>query len=307
MKQISDKTSLAIQLLLAMVFCYLLFTILASILSPAINAHAGLTFEASVLNEATPNQRQWLRLSLMINNLFSYAGTAILAFWLVFRKDWPAAAGFHKLRSPKSALFSLVLFFAAVPLVIYIAWVNLQVPLPDWAVQDEAFTNLLIGTILKIENPGEFLLALTTMAITPAIGEELLYRGVIQRGILGAFFKNRHLTIWIAAAIFSGAHFEFAGFLPRLVLGAALGYAYYWSKSIWMPIFLHFLFNGTQVVSTYLTGEYRPDTEMEFVPGLWIGAIGLIGTATMLWYGEQVMNKAEETTSGDTLMATSDQ
>lgn len=287
MKQISDKSSLAVQLLLSMIFCYLLFTILASILSPAINAHAGLTYETSVFNSAEPEQRQWLRLSLLINNLFSYAGTAFLTFWFIFRKNWAAAAGFKKLRSPTSALFSLLLFVAAVPLVIYVAWVNLQIPLPDWAVQDEAFTNLLIGTVLKMESPGEFLLALTTMALIPAIGEELLYRGVIQRGILGTFFKNHHLAIWIAAAIFSGSHFEFAGFLPRLILGVALGYAYYWSSSIWMPILLHFLFNGAQVVSTYLTGEFNPDTEMDVVPSWWLGALGVVAFFAIICYVER--------------------
>lgn len=293
MRQISDKLGVALQLLLVTIFCYLLFSLLAAMLSPAINAQAGLTYDAATLEAANLHQRQWLRLSLLTNNLLSFAGSAILALLLVFRKQWKRAAGFVRLRSAGSALLSLLLFAATIPLVLYVAWLNLQIPLPEWAVRDEAMVNLLIGTVLKMEQPAEFVLALMTMALTPAIGEELLYRGVIQRGILGNFFTNHHLTIWMAAVIFSGAHFELAGFFPRLVLGAALGYAYYWSRSIWVPILLHLLFNGSQVVATYLTGEYRPDTEMDVAPAWWIGALGLIGSAAVLWYGERQVEGAD--------------
>ena len=76
-----------------------------------------------------------------------------------------------------------------------------------------------------METPAEFLVALTAMALTPAIGEELLYRGVIQKNIVSNYTANHHVSIWLAAAIFSAAHFELAGFFPRLLLGAVLGYS----------------------------------------------------------------------------------
>ena len=35
-------------------------------------------------------------------------------------------------------------------------------------------------------------------------------------------------------------------------MGAILGYAYLWSRSIWVPIFAHFVNNATAVVLAYL-------------------------------------------------------
>lgn len=287
MKQISDKSPLAGLLLLVVICCYLFFTLIAHLISPQINAHAGLSFNADMLAQANEWQRQCLRLSLMLNNFFSYTATALLALFLCHRQQWLSVLTYAKPKPKASKITALLLFLCALPLVIYTAWLNLQIPLPDWAVQDEAYINMILGTVLKMESPAEFIIAFTTMAITPAIGEELLYRGVIQKNIFGGFSLNRHLSIWLAAAIFSAAHFEFAGFFPRLLLGAVFGYSYYWTRSIWTPIILHLFFNGGQVISTYINGEYQADTEMAFAPGWWVGVLGLVATVAVWWFEEQ--------------------
>lgn len=292
MKQISDRSPAAGILLLTVICCYLFFTLIAGLTSPQINAHAGLSYDADTLQQAREWQRQYLRVALMLNNFFSYTATALVALLLCFRRRALTVLQYHQPGFRGASALALLLFLAAIPLVIYATWLNLQVPLPEWAVQDEAYINRIIGTVLRMESPAEFLLAFTAMAITPAIGEELLYRGVIQKNILGGLSGNHHFSIWLAAAIFSAAHFELAGFLPRLLLGAVLGYSYYWTRSIWTPILLHLLFNGGQVISTYLSGEYTADTEMEVVPGWWVGAVGLASTSLIWWYAEGRKQKA---------------
>ena len=127
----------------------------------------------------------------------------------------------------------------------------------------------------------ELLMALLTVAVTPAIGEELLLRGVVQRRILHPVFKSHHVAIWVAAIVFSTMHMEFAGFVPRMLLGILLGYAYYWTNSLWVPVGLHFLFNGMQVLVTYFNGQYVPDTEITDVPPWYLALASLVAVVAL--------------------------
>ena len=95
-----------------------------------------------------------------------------------------------------------------------------------------------------------------------AVGEELLFRSVIQNSLI-KLCKNAHIGIIIASAIFSIFHMEFYGLLPRFVLGMILGYMYYYSRSIWVSMAMHFANNGTIVVLYYLNaiGAINIDVE----------------------------------------------
>jgi hypothetical protein len=44
---------------------------------------------------------------------------------------------------------------------------------------------------------------------------------------------------------------QFQGFLPRFILGLFLGYLFYWSGSIWLPIIAHFINNAVVVSFSY--------------------------------------------------------
>lgn len=102
-----------------------------------------------------------------------------------------------------------------------------------------------------------------SMAVVPAICEELVFRGILQP-LFSRMTKNIHLGIWISAFIFSVIHMQFYGFLPRLLLGAVLGYLVIWSGSLWPAIFAHFVNNALAVVmyKTYGTLETPEDSAM---------------------------------------------
>jgi len=103
---------------------------------------------------------------------------------------------------------------------------------------------------------------LLIMAILPAIGEEFLFRGFLMR-YFSSFVKNIHLNIIIVSIIFSALHLQFYGFLPRMALGILLGYLFYWSGSIWLPIVVHFANNAMTVIVYYLAevGKINIDAE----------------------------------------------
>jgi membrane protease YdiL (CAAX protease family) len=98
------------------------------------------------------------------------------------------------------------------------------------------------------------LLDILILAIIPAIGEEFLFRGIIQRGIEKKT-HNIHFAIWCSAFIFSTIHLQFYGFFPRMFMGAIFGYMLYWGKSIWIPIACHFTNNFLVIITSHLYPE----------------------------------------------------
>lgn len=109
----------------------------------------------------------------------------------------------------------------------------------------------LVNAMVSDLTPASFGLMFVVIAIIPAVGEELVFRGMIQTEMVRAV-RNPHLGIWLTAAFFSAFHLQLFGFVPRLLIGAFLGYLYYWSGNLWYPIVAHFLNNGLQVLGIYL-------------------------------------------------------
>jgi len=89
------------------------------------------------------------------------------------------------------------------------------------------------------------------IAIVAAIGEELIFRGVIQK-IFARWTGNIHLAIIITGFLFSLIHLQFYGFFPRWLLGVMFGYLMVWSGTLWLPIFAHFVNNAVAVLVSYL-------------------------------------------------------
>ena len=143
--------------------------------------------------------------------------------------------------------------------------------------QTKLLTNM--GTVTT------FLIAMLVIAVLPAIGEELVFRGIIQMELVRGT-RNHHVAIWIAGFLFSFIHFQFFGFFPRLLLGVLFGYLYHWSGNLWIPITAHFANNGLQVLMLYLnqTGAVGYDIEqVESLPVNFV-IISTILTAGLLVY-----------------------
>ncbi|MNR07910.1 CAAX amino terminal protease self- immunity [compost metagenome] len=100
--------------------------------------------------------------------------------------------------------------------------------------------------LITVRSNFDFIVNLVMIAVLPAIGEELMFRGGVQRSLERAF-GNPHVAIWLSAIIFSTIHVQFYGFVPRMLLGAGFGYLYYYSGSIWYAMFAHFLNNAYAV------------------------------------------------------------
>ena len=71
----------------------------------------------------------------------------------------------------------------------------------------------------------------------------------------------------MTAFIFSFIHFQFYGFIPRLLLGALLGYALLWSGNIRYSMIMHGTNNALSVLLFYL-GTYVWDMSQEQIDAL---------------------------------------
>lgn len=166
-------------------------------------------------------------------------------------------------------LITLILMFTALPFINWLVSVNEMMKLPvyfkgieDWMKTSEAEAAKLTEVFLDVKSLGGLLFNLLMIATLPAIGEELMFRGLFQR-LLTDWLKNIHVAIFISAFFFAAMHLQFYGFLPRMMLGVLFGYLFFWTGSIWVPVFAHFINNGAAVVVSYLgkTGAFQGDYE----------------------------------------------
>ena len=97
----------------------------------------------------------------------------------------------------------------------------------------------------------DLIASVVCVGLLTGLGEEMFFRGALQR-ICCDGMRRRHLAVWTAAFVFSALHFQFFGFVPRLVLGAFFGYAYLWSGSLWVPVIGHALNNSAVVAFVWM-------------------------------------------------------
>ena len=126
---------------------------------------------------------------------------------------------------------------------------------------------VLTEFLTDFDSTGYFILAIFVIAVIPGIGEELLFRGFLQN-ILRRIFKNDHVAIWTAAIVFSAIHFQFYGFIPRVLLGALFGYLYVWTGNLLIPICAHFINNSVSLIALYIYQKGLTDIDVESTEAL---------------------------------------
>ncbi|WP_075591658.1 CPBP family intramembrane glutamic endopeptidase [Labilibacter marinus] len=158
----------------------------------------------------------------------------------------------------------------------------------DWMRGKEDSAQRATEIFLSYSHWSESILNICIIAILPAIGEELLFRGTIQPILMG-IFKRKHLAIIITAALFSAIHIQFFGFLPRFILGVIFGYLMLYGKNIWLPISAHFInnFMAFMMYQVYLSdadNENNPlNVSEEYPSPIWI-TLSIIGVILILKY-----------------------
>ncbi len=154
--------------------------------------------------------------------------------------------------------------------------------LESWMLLKEQQMELITKQLLIMPDISSFLVNMLMLAIIPALGEELTFRGCLQK-IINRWTGNYHIAIWITAIIFSSIHFQFYGFMPRMLLGALFGYLFVWSGSLWIPVIGHFLNNAAAVVTAYVYQQNGKSVDEMFNQGSTDIPVMLIATLVSIF------------------------
>jgi uncharacterized protein len=186
----------------------------------------------------------------------------------------------------------IILAFSIIPITSFTGQINSALQLPDWLtgvehwmIDKEEDASRIIDILTTHNTLGALIFNLLIIAVIPAIGEELIFRGVFQK-ILCRVFKSGHIAVWIIAFVFSAIHFQFYGFLPRLILGLVFGYLFLWSGTLWLPVIAHFLNNAVSVIGIYLQGSagVSSSTEISLWKQLIILPLPVLVSIVILFY-----------------------
>ncbi len=163
----------------------------------------------------------------------------------------------------------VVITLLAIPFINLLAQWNTLWHLPEswssienWMRQTQLANDQMISVLAQMNSPSAIIINILMMAILPAIGEELIFRGVLQTQLIKVF-KNAHIGILVTALIFSAIHLQFLGFLSRAILGVLFGYVFYYSKNIWLPILAHFINNFLALSLVFVYGIEMAETSFE--------------------------------------------
>lgn len=247
---------------------------------------------------------QWYLEMLLqgIGHAFTFLVPAIF-FWHCFEnRTWNDFSG-TGLRSIAVVLLAIVIIITLIPVNQYIIDWNQNMHLPEtlkevesWMRIKEQEKALVTQRLLQIDDLSELLVALAVFSLIGPLGEEVFFRGVLQRK-LGDWGLSPVKSIWVAAILFSLIHFQFFGFFPRLLLGALFGYLYLWSGNLRLPVLAHVVNNGLYVLTAFAHHNWPlTDRHLHFFANNRIALIVALPLSVLMlaWLRKQLSNPARK-------------
>ena len=210
----------------------------------------GVSMLMQLLTTKMDNTAAALRIGAVLQNVFVFITPAIAVAMLSTR--YPASLlAVDKLPSLKFILLAIVALIVSIPAMnVVIDW-NMNITLPDSLASLNQYINEFeksaesaLNIMTEGSSVGALIINIIIVGVFAGLGEEIFFRGGMMRLIGCIKGVSPHAAIWIAAFVFSLFHFQFLGFVPRMLLGAFFGYLTYWSGSLWLPILIHSLNNS---------------------------------------------------------------
>ncbi|NOR88016.1 MAG: CPBP family intramembrane metalloprotease [Bacteroidales bacterium] len=247
-------------------------------------------------------------LSLMkyfqIVSQFGFFILPALVFGFLVNKNLFSFFKLQKLPNWGFLVLSLLIISLAIPFSDWLIYQNNLMKLPEslaslesWMRNAEEKAAEMTNIFLQMDHWTDYLINMLMVGVLAALGEELLLRGAFQP-LLIKVFKNAHIGVWMAAFLFSFIHFQFYGFFARLFLGAVLGYLFYYTNNLWVPILAHFFNNGLAVTYVYISNTPLYSTNMDQVEtdpiptiyALLSLSMVVLGVFVLRFYGRRKLN-----------------
>lgn len=226
-----------------------------------------------------------------ISQVLSSVALFGLSAWIgikVIEKDSVVnLTGLNRNVNTRTWLMLVGLALVEIPAVSFIEEWNKNIELPQafagvevWLRMMESQATALMEMFINSDSIMRLILNTVVLAAIPAMIEELMFRGWIQRNFCK--ITNHHTAIWVTALIFSAIHMQFYGFIPRMLLGAVLGYAYFYTRSLWSSIIIHFVNNTMAVISGWLVYKGVLEEEMHVQSSIAIASLAI--SITIIYY-----------------------
>lgn len=219
-----------------------------------------------------------------LSSILLFILPAYLYARITFTGNYGYFLGFRNAEKANMYVLAVVGILLAIPFVFWIGKLNEGIPLPEGLTRLEQQASQQMTAFLKIRTPLDIVVNVFIIALLPAIGEELCFRGALQR-ILIQVTRNPWAGIVLTAVLFSALHLQFSGFLPRMFLGIVLGAFYWFSGSIYTSMIAHFVNNAVQVI----WASYAPDVieKNPEIPVLAAIASGIVVWAIVWFFQKQ--------------------
>ena len=217
----------------------------------------------TIINGSDLQDLKNLQITQIISGVVGFLMPAVVYAMLVQEKPWNYL-GFKKI--PTWSLLGIVAMFTIIPFLSLVTDWNDSIVFPEsMSAIEEQMRSLQARSeeVIKLFiGQGSLFSSLMIVALLAAVSEELLFRSVIQKGLI-KLFKNAHVAIIVTAFVFSAFHGDFFGFFPRLILGIMLGYMFWMSGSIFPSMLMHFVNNATIVILYYLNTRGFSNIDVE--------------------------------------------
>lgn len=205
-----------------------------------------------------------IRITQTLTTIGAFLVPALL-FAYCYNRQW---FGYNAAnRRPKQSMVNMVLVLSVtlLPVVGVLSAFNQSIMPQEGAVAEfmrdlEEAANHILELVTSQRSSWDLISNLLVFAVLAGICEEFFFQGTLQPLMMN-WTKNPHVGILLTALIFSALHFQFYGFIPRFLLGVYLGYLFYWSRSLWLPILAHVLHNALSLIVDYTLQGRGIDTD----------------------------------------------
>lgn len=246
--------------LFVMVVSVLIFLIVGMLVAVPFFGIEMLTASLSASGLTSPEALNFMKYFQVLQSVGLFIVPPILLGWL-YHGNIQEYLQLNKSTPIQNYLLATAALLIVIPFINFLGDLNSKMTLPDslsgvenWMRTMEDAAQVMVEKFMKVESISGLLFNVFMIAVLPALGEELMFRGVIQK-IFSNWTKNQHWGIWISAFLFSAMHMQFYGFLPRMALGAMFGYLLVWTGTMWAPILAHFVNNLMGVLGYYFINK----------------------------------------------------
>lgn len=245
--------------LLLMAVSYILFQVFNVVLLHVILQQQGLAVQSYIeaLSDGTVSSFLPLMLANGLSLMLGLGAGALLGLTVLQEEDVPTRYfGKPAIRGVVLGLLGALFLF---PAVHSFGVMNTNLDLPQWMDSTEGNQTAIITQMLT--GSDLFILKLLLLAVAPALFEEFLFRGVVQPlvqssiGVAGALL--------FSGGFFALYHLRFSQFLPLFLLGTYLAFLAWATRSVWVPILVHFAYNASLIVAGKVLHAQQSPSETE--------------------------------------------